>query len=314
MEDAQQDRLTEEALRWFVLLREEAAEADRQAFAAWLARGPAHEAAWRRAHHVWSHADRLEPMLRRQRPASTVAPSRRSWLKAAAGIAVVVGAGTGAYVLSDPACFSDHSTGIGERRAVTLADGSVVELASASAISVSYAGTIRQVTLHEGEAFFTVAPDAAKPFVVVAGTGRTRALGTAFDVKRAGSMVTVAVTEHAVQVSLDDGASAQVAERQQVAYGPAGLAPVGPADPDAVGAWRRDRLVFQDAPLESVIAELNRYRHGRILITDGRLRALPVTAVFDTRQTDAALQTIGQALPVRIRKLTDMLVLLSARG
>jgi transmembrane sensor len=67
-----------------------------------------------------------------------------------------------------------------------------------------------------------------------------------------------------------------------------------------VAAWRRDRIVFEDTPLRRVLAELERYRRGRIILTSDRIGSIPVTAVFDTRQTEAALQTIAETLPIRI--------------
>ena len=68
--------------------------------------------------------------------------------------------------------------------------------------------------------------------------------------------------------------------------------------------------MFHDSPLAEVVAELERYRRGRVLILDDRIAALPVTAVIDVRETDAMLRTIGATLPVRVRRLTDLLVLI----
>jgi transmembrane sensor len=146
--------------------------------------------------------------------------------------------------------------------------------------------------------------------VVDAAAGRTRALGTAFDVKLGADSVTVSVTERSVEVSVE-GADRVVGEGQQVRYGRKKIGAVREADLGQVEAWRRDRLIFQEAPLGEVIADLERYRGGRIVITDSRLRDIPVTAVFDTRKADAAVDTIAATLPIRVRRLTDLLVVLS---
>src|SRR3546814_7913525 len=162
-----------------------------------------------------------------------------------------------------------------------LADGSSIELGSDSALSVALGNRQRVVTLYKGEAFFTVAADAGRPFVVQAAGGSTQALGTAFNIKTVEGMAIVTVTEHAVLVAAPAGEQVVLAEGQQVRYGPAGLAAVVAADLPGVLGWQRNRLVFQDAPLGEVVADLARYSRGGIIITDEPLRRLPVTAVFD---------------------------------
>ncbi len=81
-----------------------------------------------------------------------------------------------------------------------------------------------------------------------------------------------------------------------------------------VEAWRRDRLIFQDALLGDVIADLERYRGGRILMTSSALRRMPVTAVFDAGRADEAIDTIASSLPIRVTRVTDLLVVLSPKG
>jgi transmembrane sensor len=315
MSDRARDPLIEEALRWLVVLRDPSAdEGERRAFERWRAADPAHEAAWRRAQAVWQRADILAPHLKDRRPAHQ--PSgRRRWLQAAAVGAVAIPAGVlllRSDLLSD--LLADFRTAAGERRTFALADGSNVELAGASALSVSFDARSRCLRLVEGEAFFDVAPEPARPFIVEAGGGRTQALGTAFDVKLGDRSVLVAVSAHKVAVSLHGEAPTIVEQGQTVRYTAAGIEPAQAADLRAIEAWRRDRLVFHDAPLGDVIADLQRCRGGRILLTDGRLRDLKVTAVFDTRQVDAALATIANTLPIRLHRFTDWLVVLSPKG
>jgi transmembrane sensor len=102
-----------------------------------------------------------------------------------------------------------------------------------------------------------------------------------------------------------------VGEGQQIRYGGRRLGTVRKADLGLVEAWRRDRMIYQEVPLGEVIADLERYRGGRIIVTDSRLRDIPVTAVFDSHQADAALDTIAAALPIRMRRVTGLLVILS---
>ncbi len=237
---------------------------------------------------------------------------RRRFLYAAAAVAAV--AAPAAVLLTQPGLFADHATAVGERRTIPLDDGSKVELASSSSLSIDFAADQRRIVLHEGEAFFNVAHDPARPFVVEAASGRTRALGTAFDIKMSGALVTVAVTEHAVFVAANGAEQVTVNEGQQVRYGPNRMGAVRDANLDQVEAWRRDRLIFQDALLGDVIADLERYRGGRILMTSSALRRMPVTAVFDAGRADEAIDTIASSLPIRVTRVTDLLVVLSPKG
>jgi len=312
MSDQVRDPLIEEALRWLVVLRDPSAgEVDRRAFDLWRAADPAHEAAWRRAQEVWARADILAPAMqdRASSPPARRFWTRRRWLQAAAVSAVAIPVG---LLLIRSNFFADFRTAAGERRTINLGDGSTIELAGASALSVFFSAESRRLQLVAGEAFFDVAPE-TRPFVVEAGGGRVGALGTAFDVKLGETEVTVAVSKHRVSVSIDGSPDMLVEQGQVVRYSATHIEPVQAADLGKVEAWRRGRLIFQDAPLGEVIADLERCRGGRIILTDARLRAMPVTAVFDIRQTDAALATIASTLPIRVRRFTDLLVVLSPK-
>ena len=320
MDQDRQDALTEQALRWLVVLNDDAAkDADRAAFAAWLARGPSHRAAWTRAQYVWSRAGVIEPAIRARRTDTRAMPpladkdrgwSRRRWFGAVAAGGLLAMAGGYTFLRHD--LLADYATAAGERRTVALADGSSVELGGASALTVSYTAGERKLSLTAGEAFFTVAPDTQRPFMVTARGVRAKALGTAFNVKLMPDAVQIAVAEHAVAVAAAGGVAVEVPSEWQVSYGVAGFGPVSPADLGAALAWRRGRLVFHDAPLSDVVADLERYRGGRVLILDEGIATLPVTAVIDVREADAMLDIIAATLPVRVRRLTGLLVLIGS--
>jgi transmembrane sensor len=182
-----------------------------------------------------------------------------------------------------------------------------LEVDTNTRLDVKLDGATRRVILYGGQIHIAVAPDAARPFQVEAAGGVVRALGTAFDVRRDGDAVRVAVTEHVVRVTYPrgpDGARADVAAGQTVAYGPEmGLGRVGAANLTAATAWQRGRLVFDEKPLREVVAEMERYRPGLILIRDERLAKLPVTGVFDLKDSDALLQALVETLPIKVRVL-----------
>lgn len=299
--------IDEQAVQWFVILRDdEATEADRAAFATWLAADPAHEAAWRSVEQMWSGLDAVG-----RRPAPRSPRLQRSNLPkriAATAVLLLVMAGFG-WQLLPVGLFADHRTGVGERKTVTLQDGSQIELSTSTAIDVSFGDTERRIKLLTGEAFLTVAKDRERPFIVAAGGGEVKVLGTAFDVKIAHDVM-VAVAESTVQVGAPAAASVKVVAGQEVRYGAGGISAVTAADLDAVQAWRRNQLIFRDVPLDDVLAELGRYRRGPIVLFGGAIGKRHVTAVFDTDDVDAALDTIAQSLSLRIYRAVGLLTVM----
>lgn len=306
----------DQAVQWFVLLRDdEATKNDRAAFVEWLAADPAHETAWRSIERMWGGLDAVAPRVLPARADSLQkkprkAPRRRaSTLKgAAASIVLLITAGFG-WQMMPVGLFADYRTAIGERRTIALQDGSEVELGAATAIDVSFSANERRIKLLAGEAFFTVTKESGRPFIVAAGNGEVKVLGTAFDVKVADEVM-VAVTRNTVQVSNATSSPVKVSAGQAVRYDTNRVSAVTAADLDAVQAWRQDQLVFRDVPLDAVLAELGRYRRGSILLIGKSLRQRHVTAVFEAKNGDAALETIAQSLSLRIYRATDLLTVI----
>lgn len=296
MEDESTDPVVLEALEWFVRMRDDKVTAeDRRAFKAWLAEDPDHAAALARAETLWRRFDIVKPELERLHRAQSVFSRRNVILGSAA---VLIGAGA-IYLRNRDDLFADYKTDVGERRTVSLEDGTSVELGSYSALSVDFMPTERRVRLHRGQAFFETTADPARPFLVDAANGVMQALGTKFDVKLVDDLVTVVVSEHAVMVW---GAFPAVTVEQgwQVSFGRNGQSALMRADLKTAEAWRRDQIIFQDVPLRRVLAEIGRYRRGRIVLMDDTLGAIPVTAIFSAKQPENALQTLAETLPIRL--------------
>lgn len=311
MGDEATDPVVMEALEWFVRMRDDSTSAaDRRALEAWLAASPDHIAAWRRAEALWRRLDVVQPELDRLR-SSRGAPSRRDLLF---GSAALLGGLGGLYAYKRSDLFAEYTTDIGERRTITLPDGSTVELGSYSALSTRFTKTERQVEVFRGEGFFDVAADPLRPFLVRASTGVSRAHGTKFDVKYVGDRVTVTVIEHAVDVRTSEVSNALLQAGWQVSYGQEGIEAPLQVNLDAVGAWRRGRIVFQDVPLRHVLAELERYRRGSIVLADARIGDTPVTAIFNTSEAESALQTIADTLPIKVINLAGYVSIVYPRG
>lgn len=306
MQDDETDPIYMEALEWFVRMKDEhVSEEDRRAFDDWLAIDPGHAAAYDRANALWSRFDIVKPEYERLRTSGRI--GRRGFM---VGSLVALVAGSGTYILSQPGLFADYKTDVAERRSLTLADGSTVELDGYTALSVRFTDMERRLILHRGQAFFQVAPDRDRPFIVEAAMGNVRALGTAFDIKIMPDLVTVSVTEHSVAVQTLHTDSVVVQSGWQVSYDDKGILSPKQIDLSLVQSWRQDRIVFEDVPLRRVLDELERYRRGRIILMDSSIGDIPATAIFDTKQPENALRIIAETLPVRILNMNGYIAVI----
>ena len=316
--------VVEEATTWFVRLRADLVSADdRRAFEAWLAHDPAHPEAYAQAEALWGEIGgmpdpRLQdpPYDRSAHPAPQVRFRRWQAVRtcgAAACVALVAVVGlwsAGGYDWLR----ADHVTAVGETRRVTLADGTTLQLNTDTAVAVDFSQSRRRVELYRGQAYFAVAKDESRPFEVIAGQGLTRALGTAFDVLDAARSVTVAVEEGKVRVSRPQGPgteSVTLGAGEAARYGRSGVIEVRQGD--LATAWRQGKLVFSSRPLGDVVAELDRYRPGAIVVLDSRIAQARFTGVLDLRDTDQALAAIEGSLAVDVLKVTPYLTFLDAR-
>lgn len=309
--------LSNEAIDWLVALNSgHATDADRTSFTEWRGRSAAHESAAQEAEAIWHGVGVAgAPARIAERKATRAKLTRR----AALGVGVLA---AGGWALGQSSAlnfrgFADHATGIGERRTVMLPDGSSVLLNASTALSVNFSESERSLRLLAGEATFNVRRDPARPFVVAAGGGRTRAVGTAFNIDIRPEEIVVTVLEGVVEVaSAVSSIETVIVRADQRARYTTSERPSGPqaADVDIETAWRRGKLIFNRRPLGDVVAEIERYRSGTIVIAGMRLRALEVTGVFDLDDPEAILTTIEETLPVRITRLPFVTVLHRAGG
>ena len=318
MPDERQDAIEAVAAEWVSRLSGEPLRPDeRRALDGWLAEHPDHRAAFDYARATWAELgvlraapgslarDFVPPRARKGGP-----PRRRrtGLLRGAGALAagVVIAVGLGALWFGDPVTMmlADHRTDPAETRSFLLVDGSTVELGPASAMALQFTAGERRIALLSGIAYVAAVPVSGaekRPFVVEVAEGSARALGTAFMVERLPDAARVTVVSHRVEVAPDAtpgrADSVVLSPGQSVRYDEDGaLGPVRQVALKTVTAWRRGRLIFDRVPLAAVVAALNRYRRGRIVIADPALADRRVSGLFDTRKLDAALETIALEL------------------
>lgn len=310
--------LRDTALHW--LMRVQQAPDDvavHSALQQWLEADPAHAAAYQKAQRVWQLTGQLLPSTTAQwpQPVAEVVrlKPRRRWPQVlAAGLAACL------VVALAPRLWlnlqADYRTGVAEQQRVPLPDGSVVRLDAGSAIKVALGEHRRDVTLLRGQAFFEVAPDAARPFHVQAAGLDVRVTGTAFNVELQPDGQRVAVDHGSVQVTdsrqqllspgLTAGQTLRVDERSHAVT----LANVPVSQ---VAPWRDGQLIVDNQRLGDVIRTLERYVPGRIVLNDAGLGDLRITGLYNLREPGLALQAMLGAHGGHVREIGGYLWIVS---
>ena len=321
--------MLEAAADWHACLREPEPDAGlavarKSDFDRWIAADPRHAQAYARIERLWVKLEAPVAEVMRSDPAAAVPDGQRrhwsaallprpAWAAASLAFLLLVGA----FQIDDvvTSLRSDHRTAVGERASLELDDGSRVTLNTDSAITVEMSPERRQVELLHGEAWFDVAADTDRPFVVATAAGCIRVTGTSFGVRLDDNAAVVALIEGELDLRTGEGPDDTAPSLTLTAGHQARLSPDGAFGPTALNraeatAWLHGQIVFFDTPLADVVAELNRYRAGRIVILDGSLDGLTVSGVFPTDNPDVGLDAIASTLPVQVTRLTDLLVIL----
>lgn len=321
--DDQRDSIENEATDWLVLQTAGPLNpADALVFECWLQRSAQHRAIYENMRRTWDSLASLQrqpgDLLRHTAALHTMAPvalrhRRRHWVSSALAVAasLLIAVVLTSVWFGDPmvALIADHSSAPGEVRAVMLPDGSRADLGPSTAIRLHFRENERRIEVLGGSAYFTAVPQAAaggRPFIVDAGSLSARALGTQFLVERLPRGDSVAVTEHAVEVTVTDRDTTVrptvLSPGQSLRYRRGGqpAATLASVDPQEIAAWRNGNLVFYQMPLGEVVAELNQYRRSRIVLTDDGLSARIVSGVFRVEQPDDALRIIAQELGLKV--------------
>lgn len=195
-----------------------------------------------------------------------------------------------------------YETAVGEQRSFKLADGSVVQLNTRTHIEVGFDSNAREIALLDGEALFSVAHDAKRPFRVKVGTAAIQAIGTQFNVYRQAGRTTVSVIEGAVQVS---GTESRVLKAgEQAALSTDGRVAISAApDIGKAVAWRERRLVFRGESLETVAAEVNRYNSTlKISIDDETARRRQMIGVFAADDPESLVQFLEKDASLTVNR------------
>lgn len=306
------DRANRAAVDW--LLRLENAQpgsAPFQAFEAWLQAHPEHPQAWQRVNGllrnplgVLQEAERRSPgqlKAASQSLRGLPAMSRRKAL--GAGLTMLFGLGTAGVAnrltpIRD--LLADQRTATGERRNLTLSDGSRLSLDARTAVDIRFDRDQRLLMLREGTVQLDVAADPTRPFIVANRDGRVRAEGSRFMVRQEPEGSLASVQQHSVVVSNLEGQQQRIEAGQAFAFDAAGIAATAPSWRSRID-WLEGRIDVRNEPLGQLVEALRPYVKGFLRISPEAAR-LRVYGVFPLDDSARTLRSITETLPVQINQ------------
>lgn len=321
------------AADWFSKLRSKPIDStlDKE-FCDWLAENPENESEYERCElicelykglkddpEITAYIEDCNDLItaRRKKPGNIFTRWRKPAAIAAGFLALTV---TMLLLLQAPS-EERFITAVGEQRLIKLADGSDIMLNTDTELSVHYTNLQRDINIYRGEALFTVAKDANRPFIVHAASGLARAVGTKFNVLVDNNLITVSVLEGIVEVSPEPdidpaigNTTARLTEGQAVNYYDGLLAQTGSADLDRIEAWRAGKLDFDSARLADVVAEHNRYTKTKIIIADKSIKDLLVSGIFRVGENEPLLFALENSFNIRAVERGQVVMLIADRG
>ena len=298
------------AARWFARRRSGAMTAQElRELEVWLGQDPAHREAYDHLAQLWGGAEtvRNDPEVMEMREAAFRTQGVRRWRMGAAIAASFVviclaGAGfvnwatAGRDASPELVAGPNHQefrTSVGQTATVTLADGSAVTLDSNTIVRTRTTWNRRDVELARGQAFFRVAKQPTRPFVVLANGRTVTALGTSFEVSVDRGRFEVTLVSGKVRVEQPKDGDRPVTPRSttlkpgtKLVAEPKGSWQVATVDIARETSWVDGLLRFRDQPLGQVAAELNRYSRKKVIIEDPELAERPIQGAFTAGDVD----------------------------
>ena len=283
------ESIHQQASDWLLILNGDASEQQQEAFASWLQQSDEHQRIWQQTLRAWK--------LMGQLPQSETQPQRgelhtlsirpQRWLPAAiaACLVVVMWPWLALYWQAEAI------TGKGETQLVTLEDGSQVYLGADSALAVNFQQQQRAVTLLKGQAYFQVSHNPQRPFVVTSDQLQVKVLGTEFDVEAGNEHSYVGVASGLVAVSQGEQQQ-QVRPGQLLNINASGEMQTQQLASELVAPWREQRLFVHNRPVADVIASLQRYYSGLIVLQHDELKHKRVTGSYQLQHIDDALDAL----------------------
>lgn len=314
------DLIVQQAAEHFAT-RHSSTLSERRKLEAWLKEDARHAAAYSDLERLWDRMDELadDAELRALKASDLAAIRQKSWRSfrpvfgLAASVLLLLGSVAVWKTISHQSEKASYVTAVGERRTELMSDGTEIVLNTDSVVEVVYTEGERSVDLKQGEAQFTVAHDAARPFVVAVGESSVRALGTRFQVRRGLESTAVTLLEGSVEVTRSDEKYVLRPNEQAVISNRVGVS-IASISADSAKAWLDGWLNFRGVALAEVIAEANRYSVSKLRLGDPRLASVKLNGNFRAGDNNSIAEAASALLDVRLERTGTEIVLLPSQS
>lgn len=300
----------EQAMYWFALRKQILSTEQQQAFTQWLEQSQTHVQAYADLETIWQDFSFLErPVL--DTTVDIIAPpinpvhSFKRYLRyglAAAVVCVfsVLGIQQGLFNFNPDINVQTQAS----LQSLSLADGSSITLNMHTQFYTDFSSQQRDVYLTHGEAFFDVAKDSQRPFVIHTPQQTVKVVGTKFNVAADSQRLVVAVEQGRVELrnAEQNEPSAILSAGQLARFDGQTLTVQNTVDTDEVGSWRTGLLVFHNKPLDELVSDLSRYTGQDIQLADAALHQLKISGSLDIYQADSFLQALPLLAPVELKQ------------
>jgi transmembrane sensor len=310
------ERLLDEAIDLTIRLQSDPANSvTLEMVSAWRARSPEHERIWQRVADAHGASGKVLSSQRKAARRQNLGLTRRNLI---VGGAVGLGAAA-AGVTFGPDLVSwaeaDHITPKGEIRGFALIDGSKVTLGPDSALALAYEETRRRIRLLKGLAFFDVARDTRRPFVVEAGRLTITAVGTAFDVADDAGIISIGVESGSIEAQASGlrlASAGRLASGDWISVDAASQdIERGKRETGQIAAWRDNMIMAEKETVSALVARIARWHEGRVVLAAPNLGAERVSGVFDLRNPHRALEAVVHPAGGRVRRVSSFLTLIT---
>lgn len=315
------DPLTREAIDWVARLRSGGATTDdAAALQRWRRQSAAHEEAFRQAVKLWRD---FRTVAEQALDEGTAPQSPLTWIERPivrrAMLGGAIAASAAAYMTVNPPLglwpswreiSADFRTGKGEQREVAIGPTVSVTLNTQTSVAIRSREDQPRLELISGEAAISAKAPAAQPLVVIAGGGRIVAAQANFNARCIDAVVSVTCLAGTLEV--EQGArSVSLQKNEGISYSSRGFGSATTANVVEATSWRSGLLVFHDQSLSAVVEEINRYRPGRIVITNAELGRKVVNATFHVDQLDNFFVQAQELFGAKVTQLPAGVALLS---
>ena len=323
------------AAAWFAKREAEGWTPEQQSeLAAWLEQSTAHRIAFLRVCEAWKRFGELDSLTMDRAPGAipdrgtwvwsplplealrTVAVAPRAWFhrigrSAAAVMTLVVLGAVGLVSWYVARQGTSYRTEVGQVRSIPLEDGSHVTLDTGSRIQVAVTANERRIDLIHGDAYFEVAKDPMRPFVVSVNRARVVAVGTQFYVERDDDGLIVLVTAGKIRLERPAESPQEVAAGSQARVDASELRISHPTDMELeeMLGWRNGYLLFRDTSLVEAVAKFNRYTHKKMLIEDPSIAGIRIGGHFRLDDVQGFLWLLKSGFPINVDERGDRIVL-----